>query len=50
VFGGKIEHHVCIKFCVMLGKSGSKTLEMLLEVFGKYSLSQDSGFCLAFIF
>jgi hypothetical protein len=29
---GKIEQHVCIKFCVKLGKSATETLEMLREV------------------
>jgi hypothetical protein len=28
---GKIEQCVCIKFCVKLGKSATKTLEMLNE-------------------
>jgi hypothetical protein len=28
---GKIEQRVCIKFCVKLGKSAIKTLEMLCE-------------------
>jgi hypothetical protein len=36
---GKIEHCVCIKFCVKLGKSATETLEMLYEAFGEYSLS-----------
>jgi hypothetical protein len=37
---GKIEQHVCIKFCVKLYKSGTETLEMLHEAFGEQSLSQ----------
>jgi hypothetical protein len=37
---GKIEQHVCIKFCVKLGKSATKTLEMLPESFGEHSLRQ----------
>jgi hypothetical protein len=37
---GKIEQHVCIKFCVKLSKSTTKTLEMLREDFGEHSLSQ----------
>jgi hypothetical protein len=37
---GKIEQHVCIKFCVKLGKSSIKTLEMLYETFGEHSLSR----------
>jgi hypothetical protein len=37
---GKIEQHVCIKFCVKLSKSATKTLEMLREAFGEHSLSQ----------
>jgi hypothetical protein len=36
---GKIKQHVCIKFSVKLGKSPTKALEILCEVFGKYSLS-----------
>jgi hypothetical protein len=36
---GKIEQHVCIKFCVKLGKSTTETLEMLREAFGEHSLS-----------
>jgi hypothetical protein len=34
---GKIEQHVCIKFCMKLGKSATETLEMLCEAFGEYS-------------
>jgi hypothetical protein len=34
---GKIKQHVCIKFCVKLGKSDIVTLEMLLEAFGEHS-------------
>jgi hypothetical protein len=37
--GGKIEQHVCIKICAKLGKSATKTLEMLHEAFGEHSLS-----------
>jgi hypothetical protein len=37
---GKIEQCVCIKFCVKLSKSTTKTLEMLNEVSGEYSLGQ----------
>jgi hypothetical protein len=36
---GKIER-VCIKFCVKLDKSATKSPEMLREAFGKHSLSQ----------
>jgi hypothetical protein len=36
---GKIEQCVCIKFCVKLGKSVTKTLQMLHEAFGEHSLS-----------
>jgi hypothetical protein len=36
---GKIEQHVCTKFCVELGKSATETLEMLHEAFGEHSLS-----------
>jgi hypothetical protein len=41
---GKIEQHVCIKFCVKLSKSATETLEMLREAFGELSLSQTAGF------
>jgi hypothetical protein len=36
---GKIEQCVCIKFCMKLSKSATKTLEMLREAFGEHSLS-----------
>jgi hypothetical protein len=36
---GKIKQHVCIKFCVKLSKSATKTLEVLREAFGDHSLS-----------
>jgi hypothetical protein len=41
---GKIEQHDCIKFCVKLGKTATKTLEMLHEAFGEHSLSQRASF------
>jgi hypothetical protein len=41
---GKIEHRVCIKFCVKLGKSATETLEMLCEAFGEHSLSWTVAF------
>jgi hypothetical protein len=41
---GKIEQRVCIKFCVKLGKSITKALEMLCEAFGEHSLSQTAVF------
>jgi hypothetical protein len=37
---GKIEQYVCIKFCVKLGKSGTKTLEKLRKAFGEHLLSR----------
>jgi hypothetical protein len=37
---GKIEQHVCIKFCMKLSKSTTETLEMLRETFAEHSLSQ----------
>jgi hypothetical protein len=37
---GKIKHHVCIQFCVKLGKSTAENLEMLREAFGEHSLSR----------
>jgi hypothetical protein len=37
---GKIEQHVCIKFCVKLGKSTTKILEMFHDAFGDYFLSR----------
>jgi hypothetical protein len=36
---GKIEQRVYVKFCMKLGKSAAKTLEMLHEAFGEHSLS-----------
>jgi predicted RNase H-like HicB family nuclease len=36
---GKIEQFICINFCVKLGKSTTKTLEMLREASGEHSLS-----------
>jgi hypothetical protein len=41
---GKIKQRVCIKFCVKLGKSTAKTLEMLHEAFGEHSLSRRAVF------
>jgi hypothetical protein len=41
---GKIEQHVCIKFCVKLDKSATKTLEMYCEAFGEHSLSWTAVF------
>jgi hypothetical protein len=41
---GQIEQHICTKFCAKLGKSTTKTLEMLHEAFGEHSLKPDSGF------
>jgi hypothetical protein len=41
---GKIEQHVCIKFCVKLSKYAAETLEMLREIFGEHSLSQTAFF------
>jgi hypothetical protein len=35
---------VCIKFCVKLGKSATKTPEMLREAFGEHSLSRTAVF------
>jgi hypothetical protein len=37
---GKIKQRVCIMFCVKLGKSTTKTLEILHEAFGEHSLSR----------
>jgi hypothetical protein len=34
---GKVKQRICIKFCVKLGKSSSKTLEMFREAFGEHS-------------
>jgi hypothetical protein len=41
---GKIELHVCIKFCVKIGKTATETTEMLRETFGEHSLSQTAVF------
>jgi hypothetical protein len=42
--GGKIEQHVCIKFCVKLSKSTTEILEMLCVAFGEHSLSWTAVF------
>jgi hypothetical protein len=36
---GKIEQHVCIRFCMKLSKSATETLKMLREAIGEHSLS-----------
>jgi hypothetical protein len=41
---GKIEQHVCIKFCTKPGKPATETLEMLHEAFGEHSLSRTAIF------
>jgi hypothetical protein len=41
---GKIKQRVCIKFCVKLSKSTTKTLEMYYEAFGERSLSLTAVF------
>jgi hypothetical protein len=41
---GKIEQCVCIKFCMMLSTSITKTLDMLHEAFGEHSLSRRAVF------
>jgi hypothetical protein len=41
---GKIEQHVCIRFCMKLGKSVTETPEMLHEAFGEHSLSWTAVF------
>jgi hypothetical protein len=41
---GKIKRRVCTKFCMKLGKSATKTFEMLQEAFGEHSLSRTSVF------
>jgi hypothetical protein len=33
------EQHVCIKFCVLLGKNGVETLKMLKTAYGENALS-----------
>jgi hypothetical protein len=40
----KIEQCVCIKFCVKLTKSATKTVQMLCEAFGEHSLSWTAVF------
>jgi hypothetical protein len=44
VTDGKIEQHVCIKFCVKLGKSATETPEMIHEALGEHSLSRTMVF------
>jgi hypothetical protein len=39
---GKIEQHVCVKFCVKLDKSATETPEMLREAFGEHCLSRSA--------
>jgi hypothetical protein len=41
---GKMEHRICIKSYVKLGKCATETLEMLHETFGEYSLSRTAFF------
>jgi hypothetical protein len=41
---GKIEQHVCIKFCMKLDKSATETLEMFHGAFGERSLSRTAVF------
>jgi hypothetical protein len=41
---GKIEQRVCIKFHMKFSKSATKTLEILHEAFGEYSLSRTAVF------
>jgi hypothetical protein len=41
---GKIEQHVCIRFCVKRSKSTAESLEMLHEAFGEHSLSWTAVF------
>jgi hypothetical protein len=41
---GKIKQCACIKFCVKLSKSTSKTTDMLCEAFGEHSLSRTEVF------
>jgi hypothetical protein len=37
---GKLKQHVCIKFCMKLGKSTTENLEMFRDVFEELSLSR----------
>jgi hypothetical protein len=37
---GKIEHRVCIKFCMKISISATETREMIREAFGEHSLSR----------
>jgi hypothetical protein len=41
---GKLEQRVCIKLCIKLGKSASRTHEMLHEAFGEHFLSRTVDF------
>jgi hypothetical protein len=41
---GKIKQRIFIRFCMKLGKSTAKTLEMLYESFGEHSLSRTAVF------
>jgi hypothetical protein len=41
---GKIEQHVCVKFCMKFSKCTTKTLEMLHGAFGEHSLALTAVF------
>jgi hypothetical protein len=47
---GKIEQHVCIKFCMKLSKSTTETLEMLYESFEEHCFQLNSSFSMALTF
>jgi hypothetical protein len=42
--GWQNEQHVCIKFCVQLGKSATETAELLRGAFGELFLSRTAVF------
>jgi hypothetical protein len=41
---GKMEQHVCMKFCLKLGKSTTETFGMLWKAFEGHSLSRTVDF------
>jgi hypothetical protein len=41
---GKVQQHMCIDFCFLLGKTGAETYKMLQAVFGESCLSRMKTF------
>jgi hypothetical protein len=47
---GRIQKHVCIKFCMKIGKSSTEMFEIFCEAFGEHSLSWTDVFQTEFTF